>query len=113
MPFFLRPRFAFLLLVGLPLLGGAQIHPQGAMAFLMGAWLGVLVAGPPLMVALWVLRVKTMGQVLRPLVRLPVLLVLTGLVVYLTRPELGLAVQAAGLGFGLWWIRKGKRILPV
>jgi hypothetical protein len=53
MQMFLSPRFAMLLLIGLPLAGGAVVHPHGASAFIMGAWAGTLIVAPPLMIFLW------------------------------------------------------------
>ena len=37
---FLEPTLAMLLLVAMPLAGGAVVHPHGASAFVMGAWAG-------------------------------------------------------------------------
>ncbi len=108
MPIFLNPRFAMLLLVAVPLMGGATVHPQGASAFLMGAWAGALIAGPPLMILLWVLGLRTIGQVLRPLTRLPILIGLTILVLYLSGTDIGLGGQIAGAGGLLYWLRRGR-----
>lgn len=109
MPMFLNPRFAMLLLVGLPLAGGAVVHPHGASAFIMGAWAGTLMVAPPLMIILWALGLRTIGQLLRPLARLPILIALTCLMFYLTDTDLGLGGQLAGGGALLYWLRQGQR----
>lgn len=109
MPMFLNPRFAMLLLVGLPFAGGAVVHPHGASAFLMGAWAGVLIVAPPLMILLWVLGLRTIGQLLRPLARLPILIALTLLMFYLTDTDIGLGGQVAGGGALLFWLRQGQK----
>lgn len=108
MPMFLNPRFGMLLLVGLTLAGGATVHPQGATAFMLGAWAGVLIAGPPLMIVAWMLGVKTIGQVLAPLFNLPALLVLTGVILFIYGEELGLGAQAAGAGGLMWWLKRRR-----
>lgn len=108
MPLFLNPRIGMLLLVGLPLAGGASVHPQGTTAFMLGAWSGVLIAGPPLMLLAWMMGVKSLGQVLAPLFNLPALLLLTGVVLLVYGQELGLGAQAAGAGGLLWWIKRRR-----
>lgn len=108
MPFFLNPRFALLLLVAMPLAGGAVVHPQGASAFVMGAWAGVLLVGPPLMILLWVLGLRTIGDLLRPLARLPVLIGLTLLMLYLTDTDIGLGGQVMGGGALMLWLKQGR-----
>ena len=108
MPFFLNPRFATLLLIGMPLAGGAVVHPQGASAFVMGAWAGTLLAAPPLMILLWVLGLRSIGQLLRPLARLPILIGLTVVMVYLTGTDVGLGGQMLGGGALLFWLRQGR-----
>ncbi|SEW38935.1 hypothetical protein SAMN04488515_2531 [Cognatiyoonia koreensis] len=111
MPFYLNPRFGMLLLVGLPLVGGASVHPQGATAFLMGAWAGVLFVGPPLMILAWIMGIKSLGEVLSPLFNLPALLILTAVILLVYGQELGLGAQTAGLGGALWWLKR-RRFLP-
>jgi hypothetical protein len=108
MPMFLNPRFAMLLLVGLPLAGGAYVHPHGASAFIIGAWTGVLIAGPPLMILLWALGLKTIGQLLRPLARLPILITMTVGLFYLTGTNVGLGGQVLGGGALLYWLKQGR-----
>ena len=61
MPFFVNPRFAMLVLVAMPLAGGAVVHPHGASAFVMGAWAGTLLVAPPLMIIMWALGLRTIG----------------------------------------------------
>lgn len=108
MPIFLNPRFAMLLLVGLPLAGGAVVHPHGASAFIMGAWAGTLLVAPPLMIMLWALGLRTIGQLLRPLARLPILIAITGLMFYLTDTDIGLGGQLLAGGGLLFWLRQGR-----
>ena len=113
MPFFLNPRFALLLLVGMPLAGGAVVHPQGASAFVMGAWAGTLLVAPPIMIFLWAIGLRSIGQLLRPLARLPVLIAMTVLVLYLTDTDVGLGGQILGGGALLMWLKQagGKSFL--
>lgn len=109
MPFFLNPRFAMLLLVAMPMAGGAVVHPHGASAFVMGAWAGTLLVAPPLMLLMWALGLRTIGQLLRPLARLPILIGLTLLMFYLTGTDIGLGGQMAGGGALLLWLRQGRK----
>ena len=111
MPIFLNPRFGALLLVGLPLAGGAAVHPQSATAFLLGAWAGILIAGPPLMLMAWMMGIKTIGQVLAPLFNLPALLVLTGVILFVYGEALGIGAQAAGAGGLLWWLKRRRFLI--
>ena len=92
----------------MPLAGGAVVHPQGASAFVMGAWAGTLLAAPPLMILLWVLGLRSIGQLLRPLARLPILIGLTVVMVYLTGTDVGLGGQMLGGGALLFWLRQGR-----
>ncbi len=108
MPMFLSPRFAMLLLIGLPLAGGAVVHPHGASAFVMGAWAGVLIVGPPLMILLWALGLRSIGQLLRPLARLPVMIGLTVAMFYMTGTEIGIGGQMLGGGALLYWLKQGR-----
>ena len=108
MPFFLNPRFAMLLLIGMPLAGGAVVHPHGASAFVMGAWAGTLLAAPPLMIMLWALGLRTIGQLLRPLARLPILIGLTVVMFYLTGTDVGLRRANAWCGGAVFWLRQGR-----
>jgi len=89
MPFFLNPRFGMMLLVGLTLAGGATVHPQGATAFMLGAWAGVCLAGPPLMLMAWAMGVKSLGQLRAPLFNLPALLLITGVLLCVYGQERG------------------------
>ncbi|MDO7558743.1 MAG: hypothetical protein MUR46_13140 [Loktanella sp.] len=109
MPFFLNPRFAMLLLVAMPLAGGAVVHPHGASAFVMGAWAGTLLVAPPLMIIMWALGLRTIGQLLRPLARLPILIGLTLLMFYLTDTDIGLGGQVMGGGAVLLWLKQGRK----
>ena len=84
------------------------MHPQGASAFVMGAWAGTLLAAPPLMILLWVLGLRSIGQLLRPLARLPILIGLTVVMVYLTGTDVGLGGQMLGGGALLFWLRQGR-----
>ena len=109
MPFFVNPRFAMLLLVAMPLAGGAVVHPHGASAFVMGAWAGTLLVAPPLMIIMWALGLRTIGQLLRPLARLPILIGLTLLMFYLTDTDIGLGGQVMGGGAVLLWLKQGRK----
>ena len=108
MSLFLNPRFVMLLLVGLPLAGGAVAHPHGASAFIMGAWAGTLIVAPPLMICLWALGLRTIGQLLRPLARLPILIGMTVVIFYISDAEIGLGGQLAGGGALIYWLRHGR-----
>ena len=108
MSLFLNPRFAMLLLVGLPLAGGAVVHPHVASAFIMGAWAGTLIVAPPLMICLWALGLRTIGQLLRPLARLPILIGMTVVIFYISDAEIGLGGQLAGGGALIYWLRQGR-----
>lgn len=108
MPFFLNPRFAILLLLLLPMAGGAVVHPQGASAFVMGAWAGALLAAPPLMILMWALGLRTIGQLLRPLARLPIMIGLTIVLLYLTDTDVGLGGQVIGGGALMLWLKQGR-----
>jgi len=109
MPFFLNPRFAMLLLVAMPLAGGAVVHPHGASAFVMGAWAGTLLVAPPLMIIMWALGLRTIGQLLCPLARLPIVIGLTLLMFYLTDTDIGLGGQVMGGGAVLLWLKQGRK----
>ena len=108
MPFFLNPRFAMLMLIGLPMAGGAVVHPHGASAFVMGAWAGLLLVGPPLMILLWIFGLRTIGQLLRPLARLPILIGLTVAMFYFTDTDIGLGGQMLGGGALMLWLKQGR-----
>lgn len=108
---FFNIRLATVLLLGLPLLSGAAIAPQTASAFVMGAWAGVLIAAPPLMILAFCLGVLNLRQLLAPLVRLPVLIVLTIALLYFSGVDLGLGAQSLIAGVVLWWARKGRHLL--
>lgn len=108
MPIFLNPRFAMLLLVAMPLAGGAVVHPQGASAFVMGAWAGTLLAAPPLMIVMWILGLRTIGDLLRPLAKLPILIGLTLVLLYASDVDIGLGGQILGGSAVLFWLRQGR-----
>lgn len=104
-------KIAVLLFVGFSLLSGAAIAPQSASAFVLGAWAGVILAAPPLMLLAFSLGLMNLRQVLAPLVRLPVLIVLSAVLLYLSGVELGTGVQTIVAGATLWWARKGRHLL--
>jgi hypothetical protein len=106
MPLFLNPRFALLLLIGLPLAGGTVVHPQGASAFVMGAWAGTLIVGPPLAILLWVLRIRTLGETIAPLARMPVLIVLTVLILYYADVDIGLGPVMGLTAAAVFWVKR-------
>lgn len=108
MPIFLNPRFGLLLLVGLSFVGGAAVHPQGATAFMMGAWAGALIAAPPLLVLAWVFGIKSFAQICAPLFNVPTLLIVTAVVLLVFGEEFGLGAQVAGAGAGLWWLKRRR-----
>jgi hypothetical protein len=95
-----------LFVFGLPLLGGSVLHPQAATAFVMGAWAGVLTAGPPLLIALWVLRIRTLGETLAPVTQLPLVLIVTALVLYYGGADIGFGPVMASSAVALWWIKR-------
>lgn len=109
MPIFLKPRFAMLLLILLPFAGGAVVHPQGASAFVMGAWAGALIAGPPLMIVMWALGLRTIGQLLSPLASLPIMIGLTVVLLYLTDTDVGLGGQLLGSGALMLWLKQSRK----
>ena len=101
----LNPRLAVLLLIGLPLFGGASINPAGPQAFLLGAWAGWLMAAPPLMLLLLVCGVRDAGQTLRPLLRWPVICAGLAALAWMAGGTLGAMVAGGGLW---WWLRRGR-----
>jgi hypothetical protein len=106
MPLFLSPHFAFLMLIAIPMAAGTAVHPQAASAFVMGAWAGALSVGPPLAILLWVLRLRSLGETIAPLARLPVLIVLTVLILFYAGVDIGLG-PVMGLSAGaLWWVKR-------
>ena len=60
------------------------------------------------MILLWVLGLRSIGQLLRPLARLPILIGLTVVMVYLTGTDVGLGGQMLGGGALLFWLRQGR-----
>ncbi len=108
---FFNIRLAAVLLIGLPFLSGAAVAPQTVSAFVMGAWAGVLIAAPPLMLLAFCLGLYSLRQLFAPLMRLPVLIVLTVLLLYLSGVELGLGLQTLTAGMLLWWANKGRHLL--
>ena len=111
MPLFLYPRFAFLMLMVVPLAGGAMVHPQGAMAFVLGAWAGWLLVAPAGYLVLLVLGLRSLPQLLKPLIRLPILLGLAALIIYLSRPEWSAGAALLGGGGLFWWARRGGSLI--
>lgn len=104
-------RLAAVIFLGLPLLSGATIAPQSASAFVMGAWAGVLLAAPPLMILALCLGVYNLRQVLKPLTRLPVLIILTVGLLYASGADIGIGLQSIVGGVMLWWARKGRHFI--
>ncbi len=102
---------AILLSMGFSLMTGATVAPQSASAFVMGAWAGVLIAAPPVMILAFSLGVYNIRQLLSPLLRLPVLIFLTGILLYLSGAELGAGAQSILAAATLWWARKGRHLL--
>ena len=102
-----NPRLIVMILMALPLVGGATVDPQGAMAFVLGAWVGVLIGGPVVYLTCFVLGLIDLRQLLAPLVRLPVLVALSGVVLWLSGAEMGLGLQALGAAAALWWVKRG------
>lgn len=106
MPFFLSPRFALMLMLMVPLIGGAAVQPQAVTAFVLGAWAGALTIGPPLAILLWALRIRTLGETIAPLASLPVLVVLTGLILYYGGFDLGPLPILGGTALAAWWVKR-------
>ena len=75
----------------------------------MGALAGTLLVAPPLMIIMWALGLRTIGQLLRPLARLPILIGLTLLMFYLTDTDIGLGGQVMGGGAVLLWLKQGRK----
>ena len=67
------PRW-MLMMLGLPLAGGVVMHPQSAFAFAMGAGTGVILILPLVWILLWGLRLRSLPQLIRPMLRWHVLL---------------------------------------
>lgn len=106
MSFLLNPRWAMLVLLGLPLMGVTMLHPQAGSAFIMGAWVGVLLGGPPVYFVAWVLRIQSLGDTLRPLTHIPILIALTCVLLYLADVDFGPLGVFGGVGAAAWWIRR-------
>ncbi len=104
-------KLAGILILGLPLLAGVNLAPQTASAFLMGAWAGVLLAAPPLMILAFCMGLYDLRQLLAPLMRLPVLIVVTIAVLFFSGVDVGLGLQSLAAGIALWWARKGRFLL--
>ena len=104
-------KIAILFFLGCSFLSGAAVAPQSASAFVMGAWAGVLLAAPPLMLLAFSLGLLKLRQLLAPLMRLPVLIVLSAVLLYISGVELGTGVQSIVVAATLWWARKGRHLL--
>lgn len=106
MPFLLNPRWMAVILLALPVTGLTFLHPQAGSAFVMGAWAGVLCAGPPIYIIAWVLRIQTLADTLRPLTHLPILIALTIALLYFAGVDFGPLGVFGGVGAAAWWIRR-------
>jgi len=108
---FLNIKLASALLLGALFLSGAAIAPRTLSAFVMGAWAGVLIAAPPLMILAFCLGLMPLRQLLAPLLKLPVLIVLTVGLLYYAGVDMGLGLPALSAGVVLWWARKGRHFI--
>lgn len=106
MPVFLTPRFAIALCALFTVATGIVIQPQAATAFVLGAWVGLVAAGPVLVV-LWALGLIDLSTLVRPLTRLPVLIVLSLGLLWMTGTLPPAMAGAAGGAGALWWLRRG------
>ena len=106
MTFLLNARWVILILLALPISGLSVVHPQAASAFVMGAWAGVLFAGPPIYFTAWVLRIQTLADTLRPLMHLPILIGVTVILLYLSDVDFGPLGILGTIGAASWWLRR-------
>ena len=106
MSFLLNPRWVMIILLALPVSGVTFLHPQAGSAFVMGAWAGVLFAGPPIYFIAWVLRIQSLADTLRPLTHLPILIALTVVLLYYAGVDFGPLGVFGGVGAAAWWIRR-------
>lgn len=106
MTFLLNARWIMLILLALPVSGLTIVHPQAGSAFVMGAWAGVLIGGPPIYFTAWVLRIQSLADTLRPLTHLPILIAVTIALLYLADVEFGPLGMLGGVGAAAWWIRR-------
>lgn len=106
MSFLLNARWILLILLALPFSGFTAVNPQAGTAFIMGAWAGVLIGGPPVYFAAWVLRVQSLADTLRPLTHLPILIGLTIIMLYLADVQVGPLGMLGAIGAAAWWIRR-------
>jgi hypothetical protein len=106
MSFLLNPRWVMIILLALPVTGVTAVHPQAGSAFVMGAWAGVLIAGPPIFLIAWILRIQSLADTLRPLTNLPILIALTVALLYFAGGAFGPLGVFGGVGVAAWWIRR-------
>ena len=106
MSFLLNSRWIMIILMALPVTGITVLHPQTGSAFIMGAWAGVLIGGPPIFLAAWILRIHSLADALRPLTHLPILIAFTFVLFYLADVDLGALPIFGGVGIAAWWIRR-------
>jgi len=102
-----------ILLIALPMAGQVAVHPQAASAFVVGAWAGTSLVAPPLMILMWALGLRTIGELLRPLAQLPILIGLTLVLLYLMETDIGLGGQMMGGGALMFWLMKQRGKLPL
>jgi len=106
----LNPRKALLLLAAVPIAGGVSIHPQAITAFVLGAWAGFVFIGVPLILAAWMIGVRSLAETLRPLARVPVLVALTLGLMMISGVDVPATFQAAGATIGIWWLKFRARL---
>ena len=104
--FLLNPRWIMLILLALPVSGATALHPQAGSAFVMGAWSGVLIAGPPIYLVAWVLRIQSLADTLRPLTHLPILIAFTVVLLYLADVDFGPLGVFGGVGIAACWVKR-------
>jgi hypothetical protein len=106
MSFLLNPRWVMIILLALPVTGMTALHPQAGSAFVMGAWSGVLIAGPPIFLLAWILRIQSLADTLRPLTHLPILIAFSVVLLYLAGVDFGPLGVFGGVGAAAWWIKR-------
>lgn len=106
----LNPRLLMVLAAAIPMAGGAVLHPQGVTAFALGAWGGFIFVGLPLMLAAWLIGLRSLAETLRPIARLPILIGLTIGLMFVSGVDLPATVQALGAGATLWWLKFRARL---
>lgn len=106
----LKPRLLVTLLSGAALTSGVAIHPKAAAAAALGAWGGFIFIGLPLIIAAWLIGLRSLADTIRPLARLPILLGITVALMFIAGADLPASVQAIGAAASLWWLKFRARL---